>query len=433
MNKKRLYFGVYIFWAVALLVLPLWWLSYPESTIKHNFSSFHVYGSQVFALMGFSFFAMSFVLATRLNFLEDLFGGLDKVYHAHHNMAKVAFLGILMHPLLLAMRWVPDDISKAIWYLFPVHRRFEINVGSVALWGVFLLLIMTFVVKLPYHWWKKSHKMLGLFFIASVVHIYLTDSDMYGNRALKFYFGFLSLIGISAWIYKTLLFKYVKKRLKYKVLQINHLSNKVMEIELSPMNEKLRFVPGQFCFFSFHCKEISREAHPYTITKVKDNGNLLIMVKSLGAYTQRLNEKLTKGSIGIVEGPYGRFDYTTGSNHQVWIGGGVGIAPFISWANDLISKPRKDLKLDIFYCVNHESEATHAFIFHTLEKVMPSAQLHLICRDVQGLIKMGAIEDVQYKDIFICGPKEMRKSLLYQGEKLNLKSENIYFEDFDFV
>src|SRR5690606_33269000 len=119
----------------------------------------------------------------------------------------------------------------------------EINVGSVALWGVFLLLIMTFVVKLPYHWWKKSHKMLGLFFIASVVHIYLTDSDMYGNRALKFYFGFLSLIGISAWIYKTLLFKYVKKRLKYKVVQINHLSNKVMEIELSPMNEKLRFVP----------------------------------------------------------------------------------------------------------------------------------------------------------------------------------------------
>jgi hypothetical protein len=60
MNKQRHYSGVYLFWAVALLVLPVWWMSYPETTVRHNFKPFHVYAAQVTALLGFSLFALSF-------------------------------------------------------------------------------------------------------------------------------------------------------------------------------------------------------------------------------------------------------------------------------------------------------------------------------------------------------------------------------------
>ncbi|MGM0934937.1 MAG: ferredoxin reductase family protein [Bacteroidota bacterium] len=432
MNKRSHYTGVYLFWAVALLVIPIWWMSYPETSVKHNFKSFHVYASQISALLGFSFFALSFVLSTRLNIMEDLFGGLDKVYHAHHSMAKVALLFMVAHPLLLALRWVPEDVSKALWFLFPVHRRMEINIGSWAMWGVVVLLFFTLVVRLRYNWWKNTHKFLGVFFIAAVVHIFLTDPTMLGNLGLKIYIWSLSIAAFMAWTYKTLLFNFVKKKFSYRVTQINRLNEKVMEIELRPLHERVGLIPGQFCFFSFRSPAISREVHPYTITRVKEDGTIFIMVKSLGDYTGRLYDKLRSGAVGLIEGPYGRFDYKNGSQRQVWIGGGVGIAPFISWANDLIKHPSTDLKVDIFYCVNHSSEATQASVFQELQKVMPSAHLRLIIRDVQGFVKLSDVEDIAMKDIFICGPREMRKALLLDSRKLNINRKNIHYEDFDF-
>lgn len=433
MNKKTHNLGVYLFWFIALLAIPLWGLSYPETTVKHNFIPFFVYASQITALLGFSFFALSFVLSTRLNITEDLFGGLDKVYQAHHTMAKVALLFMVAHPLLLALRWVPEDISKALWFLFPVHRRMEINIGSWAMWGVVVLMFFTLAVRLRYHWWKYTHKILGVFFIAAVVHILMTDPTMLGNLWLKIYIWSLSVAAVSAWTYKTLLFNLIKKKLRYRVTQINRLNEKVMEIELSPLREEVKFIPGQFCFFRFRSPNVSREAHPYTIIQEKENGTIFIIVKSLGDYTRRLYAKLRPGTIGLIEGPYGRFDYKNGSCRQVWIGGGVGIAPFISWANDLVKHPSNDLKVDIFYCVNQPSESTHISVFQELQKVMPSVRMHLISRDVQGFVKLRDVEDIITKDIFICGPSEMRKALLLESKKLNINRKNIHYEDFDFV
>lgn len=433
MNKQRHYSGVYLFWAVALLVVPIWWLGYPETTVRHNFKPLYVYASQITALLGYSLFALSFVLTLRLNLLEDMFGGLDKVYHAHHTMAKAALLCMIAHPLLLAFRWVPEDVSKALWFLFPVHRRMEINIGSLAMWGVIILLFFTLAVRLRYHWWKSSHKLLGIFFIAAVVHIFWTDPTMLGNTGLKIYTVALSIAGISAWTYKTLLFDLVKKKFNYRVHQINRLNEQVMEIELSPLREGVRFTPGQFFFFSFSAPDLSKESHPYTLIQVKEHGNIFIMVKSLGDYTNQLYSALQPGTATLMEGPYGRFDYKHGSPSQVWIGGGVGIAPFISWANDLINHPGNDLKLDIFYCVNHSSEATHLSVFQDLQKVIPSVRMHLICSDDQGFMKLSDIEGIAEKDLFICGPKEMRKALLSESRKLRINRKNIHYEDFDFV
>lgn len=433
MKKKSHYIGVYLFLGVALLIIPIWWISYPETTVKHNFKAIYIYSSQITALLGFSFFALSFVLSTRLKMIEDLFGGLDKVYHAHHTMAKLALIFMVAHPLLLGMRWLPKDVSKALWFLFPVHNRMEINIGSWAMWGVVILMFFTLVVKLRYHWWKYSHKILGVFFIAAVVHIIRTDPTMLNNSWLKIYILTLSIIGISAWIYKTLLFDFVKKKFNYQVTGINRMTEKVMEIELSPLHKRVNFVSGQFCFFSFKSPSISKEAHPYTIIQEKENGNILILVKSLGDYTNHLYRNLQISVVGFIEGPYGRFDYKKGSNSQAWIGGGVGIAPFISWANDLLRHPMNDLKVDLYYCLNHSSEATHTFVFQELHKVMPTFRLQLICSDLEGFIKMQNIEDIETEDIFICGPKEMRKALLLESNKMNIKRKNIHYEDFDFA
>ena len=85
---------------------------------------------------------------------------------------------------------------------------------------------------------------------------------------------------------------------------------------------------GQFAFVSFDEKE---GAHPFTITSAwTDDGRLSFVIKELGDYTKTLLAGLKIGDPVKVEGPYGQFTFSSNKPRQIWIGGGIGITPFIA-------------------------------------------------------------------------------------------------------
>jgi predicted ferric reductase len=57
-----------------------------------------------------------------------------------------------------------------------------------------------------------------------------------------------------------------------------------------------------------------------------------------------------------VDGPYGEFNYRTGSARQLWIAAGIGITPFLSWIRDFERQPL-DREVDFFYTTNVPEEA----------------------------------------------------------------------------
>ncbi|WP_423818080.1 ferric reductase-like transmembrane domain-containing protein [Salinimicrobium sp. TIG7-5_MAKvit] len=425
--------GAIIFWGIALLVIPLWMLSYPETTVKHNATPFLVYASQLFSLTGFALLALSLILTCRLTFLENWFGGLDKVYKMHRTTGKFAFFLILAHPIFLALRWIPTDVPKTLWYLFPLHRRMEIDLGSWSLWGMLLLVILTLAVKIPYDKWKISHKFMGFFFILGVAHIFFQGIFFSENPALGIYMGLLSVGGISAWLYKSVLFDLVKKKSLYSVTGVRYLNNNIVEIELQPKKKtETHFRPGQFYFFSFLSEDISAESHPFTICDHSLDGKITIMVKSLGDYTHRLYALIKPNTPALLEGPYGRFNFETASKQQVWLGGGVGIAPFLSWANYLLSHPDDSLSVKLYYCVQNAAAATHISTFEALEKKMPQFHVEVISQETDGYFHPADHPEIQHSDIFFCGPRKMRKAVCKELKALKIPKARIHSEEFDF-
>lgn len=420
---------------LLVIVLPifLWALSFPQTTIKHNAYPIIVYSSQIFAVIGFSLFALSFMLSTRIKAIEIYFGGLDKLYRVHHTIGKLAFFMLLIHPIVLAVRWLPENVEKTLWYLLPVHRKLEINLGSSALLGLFTLLLFTLVIRLPYDKWKIMHKFMGLFFILGTAHVFGVDNFYQEKPFLAIYFIIIAFLGLAAFMYKAIFHKWTVKKHSFKVMEINRLNKEVMEVTLGESPFDFDYIPGQFCFFQFIKEGISMESHPFTICGSSKEGEISILVKSLGDYTINLHKRLGLNTPALVEGPYGCFDYKFGKEKQIWIGGGVGIAPFISWCRDLKKESVSGLEVDLYYCVNNETEAFHLDEFQKLEKVMPSFQVNLSCSDKTGFIKGGDIKDTKNKTIFICGPKEMRSALLKDFKALKVLKENIIFEDFDFI
>jgi predicted ferric reductase len=431
--KKKKNKNLALIFLIIVLPIFLWLLSFPNTTIKHNAYPFIIYSSQLFAVIGFSLFALSFILSTRIKWIEKYFGGLDKLYHKHHTIGKIAYFMLLVHPVLLAFRWLPDNIEKALWYLLPVHRKMEINLGSWALLGLSTLILITLVVKLPYDKWKITHKFMGLFFILGIAHVFTINAFFIENLFLAIYFLIISFLGLFAFMYKAIFHKWLVKKHHFKVEKINKLNEKVMEITLCCKSTDFGYKPGQFCFFQFVNEDISMESHPFTICGTAMEGSINILVKSLGDYTNNLYEKLILNTPALVEGPYGNFDLRLGKEKQIWIAGGVGIAPFISWYRDYENNYMSDLEIDLYYCVNNKQEAFHLHEFEKFEKAIPKFHVNLFCSDKTGFIKGSDIIDVRDKTIFICGPKEMRNALLKDFKALHVPKNDIIYEDFDFL
>ena len=274
---------------------------------------------------------------------------------------------------------------------------------------------------------------MGVPLLLGAGHVFFTDGLFDNNPALNSYLLIISVAGTLAYFYKTLFYSWLRKTYSYRVETVRPLNDSVVEIGLIPeVGHALKLVPGQFAFFSFKSSEISEESHPYTIIK-EENGLIYIMVKQLGDYTKRLYKFVKPGIKANIDGPYGCFDFWHGMNRQVWIGGGVGIAPFISWINSLLKQPKPGLSFDLYYCSRSKNEACYVRDLQERIATMANANFHMVCDDTDGLLDPKGVKDLMNSDIFICGPKEMRKSLSKQMQKLGVAKARIHSEDFDFV
>lgn len=431
MRRSAKNWGTCLIWTFPLVAILLGLLYYPESSIRHHNHPFLVYASQLAALSGYALFALSFVLAARWRWMEDYFGGLDRMYQLHHTIARLALILILIHPLLLAARWLPDDWGKFTGMLLPRHRRVVLNTAVYAYYGFLFLMLLTLVRFLSYDKWKITHKWMGLIFILSTLHIFTTDVTFIRKPILFLYLGTLTIAGMLAFLYKTIFFRLLVKPQVLTVANVMRLNEQVLRIEMEAATP-FSFRAGQYYFFRFFSSKLTREAHPFTVCSRPTHSTVQIMVKSLGDYTKQLYEHLSVGTRVEAEGPYGRFDYQQGKKAQVWIAGGVGVAPFIAWAEELRETSGNPVKADFYYCVKHEGEATHLAAFKDLAAQDPNFAAHLIREDQEGFLCADQIPDVQQKEVFICGPRPMLKALVKQLRHLHVPASRIHYENFDF-
>jgi predicted ferric reductase len=382
--------------------------------------------------------AIAFVLASRLRWLEDVFGGLDKVDQVHHRLGRAAFVLLIVHPVAHALRFVPERLDKALLFLLPTHRDLAVDLGVYAFWGLLLLMVPTLFVTVAYDRWKLSHKFLGAVLIVAAIHM-LTVQDtpgrtvaVTGNPILMYYMIALTTLGVLSFIHKAAVLPFLSRRTVYVVENVERLNDQVLRIELSPRKRRIDFAPGQFVFVTFDQQGLSREAHPFTICSVPDTGRIVLTVKALGDFTQALHRRLRPGAKAWVEGPYGRFDYRSASAEQIWLAAGVGIAPFLSWARHLAYLRDKSRRARLYYCVRIRGEAVHYEEFQRIAERQTNLDVTLVCSQEQGRVRAADLGDVRDKDILMCGPRRFTSDLKAQLLRLGVPNERIHFEDFEF-
>lgn len=77
----------------------------------------------------------------------------------------------------------------------------------------------------------------------------------------------------------------------------------------------------------------------------------------------------------VVEGAYGMFDYKTGGQKQIWVAGGIGVTPFLSFIRNLEADLAFDI--DFYYTVRHREEAIFVDEIKAAAKKNPRLKAHI--------------------------------------------------------
>jgi predicted ferric reductase len=388
---------------------------------------------QITGLVGMTLFALTFIFSTRLRFLEDIFGGLDKVYKVHALTGSISLSLLLFHPILLVLKFVPADISLAASFLL-LSDHSSVNYGIFALIGMTLLIYLTFFSNLKYQLWKFTHEFLGLFFILAILHVFLvrdTVAQDYIFRGYYIYAAIVSIIGLLGFFYSLILRNKIAREL-YQVESIEISNDSFFDINMVALKKPIKYMAGQFVFVSFFNKKVGREPHPFSIASRSGSRKIRIIAKNLGDYTDRLRY-VQKGDKVKVEGPYGRF-FREMSSDQIWLAGGIGITPFIGMAQDM-GKDSK-YRADLFYTSRKKEDFVGLDTLREAERACHKFKLHQKITDVEGYLTVDEIlkktGPAKGKEIFVCGPNQFKELMVAGFLKAGVTKEMIHLEDFNF-
>lgn len=444
--------GITIF--LCLLPVVLYFDAHPLSQV-HGVTPAMLMLGRVTGLVGMVMYALNLIYATRLRFLEYLFGGLNRVYIAHHLLGGLALIFLSFHPMLLALRYIESNITQAALLLVPngltpfsalwnrssayhetVLVQWGIFLGIIAFWGMVVLLLITFFIKIPYNIWLFTHRFLGYAFFLAGLHVVILSSNASSSAPLKIYLLVMSGLGIIAFIYRSVVGKILIRKYAYQVAEVSVAGGGVVHLLMRPVGLPMSYKPGQFVFIRFldaGPMGINQEWHPFSISSSPKDQYLRLSIKGLGDYTNKLTA-LKPGAMAEIEGAYGKFTFTNYKNkNQIWIAGGIGITPFLSMAKTLGDS---DYKIDLYYSVRTASELLDWRLLNEMAvfkkgdfKIYP-----FVADQQEGFLTADYVEkhsgDLRSKDIFICGPPPMMSAMRKQFKDKLVPGTSIHSEEF---
>jgi len=156
------------------------------------------------------------------------------------------------------------------------------------------------------------------------------------------------------------------------------------------------------------------------------------LIKELGDYTRVLPVTLKVGDPVKIEGPYGQFTFDNLRVQQIWVGGGIGITPFVARLTELGRKPDSKT-VDLFYA----TAMPYTLAIHKLRRLAHEAnvRLHVMIEARDGRLTAQQIcqevPDWQSSDIWFCGPRSFGQALRKNFTSRGFADERFHEELFD--
>jgi predicted ferric reductase len=438
MTRRLLFITLYAI--IILLPLIVSFILRPRTNINLLFEI-----SISCALIGFMMLSMQILFVGRFKWIEKQFG-LDVLIRNHRNIAIIAVILILLHPLLL----VAASGESAI--IFSLRVPWQIWLGRTALIALIINVGISYYqgkLGLKFETWRVLHDFLiplivGLMFL----HSFFIGDDLQFT-AMKWIWITTLILSFMLFGYHLAIRPWLQSYHDYTVTEVTQSAPKVWTIKFIPgKSDKINpYLPGQFHFLTFHRKEgLPEEEHHWTISSSPTEKHFASTIKELGDFTATMGETKS-GDTVTVDGAYGRFSYLLHPEDQelVFIVGGIGITPVRSMIKYL-HDTNNVMPVTLLYANNDEKSITFK---DELEDIAISGipqlkVVHVLSKPDNGwtgetgFIDQAKIDkycgrDLNNKGFYLCGPKPFLNAIIQVLQSKGVAPEHIHMELFSFL
>lgn len=416
-------------WAIPGVLTALWLavnLPFPENL---NVIAIRNLLVQYFGVLSMGAMSVAMILATRSKWLEPWLNGLDKSYRLHKWLGISALVTAPLHWIAaMGPKWAVDwglmtppqrparpegapDLP-ALQEFFNSMRPTAEMLGEYAFYAAVILIVLALIKRFPYKYFVSTHTIIAIAYLALVLHAIPTFNYAAWSQPLGIVMAFLMAGGtVSAVL-----------ALSRQVGRRNRATGRIEALRTFPdlrateINIALEegwngHDAGQFAFVTFDPRE---GKHPFTIASAWDaeTRGITFISKGLGDYTDFLPETLKVGGEAIVEGPYGRFTFEDTSDRQIWIGGGIGITPFIARMKHL-AKTGGNKTIDLVHSTRELSEDAMELL--KADAAAAGINLHVLIDDRDGFLTSERLREMvpEWKSasVWFCGPAGFGQAL----------------------
>ena len=433
-----------LFWAVLAAVALLWVIADPVALQPAGF--FPLRGSmvQLSGLLAMTCMSLAMILALRPRWPERWIGGLDKMYRLHKWLGIGGLVLAIVHWLwsqgpkwAVGFGWLgrpqrgPAADTGAIEQALRSWRGAAESVGELAFYAAVILIVVALIRRIPYRLFYRTHVLLAPVYLLLVFHSIVLAKFAYWTSPLGVLM--MALFANGTWAAVIVLLRRVGagRKVDGTIIKLNYMPELAsLEGEIALLQGWPGHRPGQFAFVG---TDDGEHAHPFTIASTWNPAEpkLTFIVKELGDYTRRLPRTLQIGQPVKVEGPYGCFTFNDDCPRQIWIGGGIGLTPFIARMKQLAmdrqayaGRPNPGT-VDLFHTTADYSDAAMARLKADAEAA--GVNLHILHDARDGLLTAerirAAVPDWKSASIWFCGPPgfgaALRADFGKQGSPVN--------------
>ncbi|QXC56095.1 ferric reductase-like transmembrane domain-containing protein [Vibrio mimicus] len=415
----------YTLWVVVGIVTLLWVQAEPTlfgSTNLFQWRSGLVQFSGILALMLMS---LVMLLALRLPLIEQWTQGIDKGYRIHKWLGISALLLGIFHWLAYHVpKWLislelltkparlngsgPHGNLSGLALWLKEAKPLAMEIGEWGFYALIGLLAISLWSAIKYKPFRFTHRMMAVVYLAVAFHAIVLLKKAYWGELI--YWLTLLFILVGSWAALYSLLGLVGRQSRYPAhVEAFHYCSQSKTLDLTIQLDKpwQGHKAGQFAYLRFS----GEEPHPFTIACAHHGSQLRFLIKELGDFTTGLHERLQNGESLEVEGPYGKFDFAA-NQPQIWISGGVGIAPFMAGL-DWLTMERSHPQVHLFFCCHQIDPNLCAELRHkaqlagvSLTIIDSSVDPHLSADDIARQCR-----DLSRFEFYFCGPVAFSNSL----------------------
>lgn len=415
-------------WGVLALLTVLWLAAEPLAFQAAGFFRLRDVMIQYSGVIAIGCMSVAMILALRPCWPEPWFGGLDKMYRLHKWLGITALVVAVAHWLWVeGAKWAvgwgwlgrpargPRPVlENPVEQLFRDLRGTAEGIGEWAFYAAVLLIALALLNRFPYRWFYKTHRLLAVSYLALVFHAVVLARFAYWTSPLGIVMAVLMAGGTWAAIVVLLGRVAAHRKARGTIRALHHYPGvRVLEAEIDVPRGWPGHRAGQFAFVT---SDASEGAHPYTIASAWNDRDrrITFVVKELGDHTRHLREKLRVGQDVTVEGPYGCFTFDDACPHQIWVGGGIGVTPFIARMKQLAAGSDGSRQaIDFFHTTTDYDEG--AITKLTADARAAGIRLHVLvdARDgrLDGQRIRAAVPQWEQASIWFCGPAGFGQAL----------------------